>query len=118
MIAIKDDEGWEPDEDFFVYLYDINDVEKKQLFGDNTRTKVTILDDDKPGIISFSKTDVRVKRSDKVAVLHVVRQEGSDGDANIVVQNTEVASCPYPAKEGIDFKPISKELSFAPGVCE
>lgn len=49
LVKIKDDEGWEPDEDFFVYLYDPNDTEKKQLYGDNTRTKVTILDDDKPG---------------------------------------------------------------------
>ena len=50
-VEIVDDDGWEPDEDFFIYIYDINDDSKKQLMGDNTRTKVTILDDDKPGII-------------------------------------------------------------------
>jgi hypothetical protein len=43
-VKIIDDEGWEPDEDFLVELYDIETKEK--FYGDNTRTKVTILDDD------------------------------------------------------------------------
>jgi hypothetical protein len=50
-VEIVDDDGWEPDEDFYVYLYDINNPDKEQLYGDNTKTKVTILDDDKPGVL-------------------------------------------------------------------
>lgn len=50
-MEIIDDDGWEPDEDFYVVLYDINDEDKKQLYGDNTKTKITILDDDKPGVL-------------------------------------------------------------------
>ena len=52
-VEIVDDDGWEPDEDFFIYLYDLSDPDKKQLYGDNTKTRVTILDDDKPGILQF-----------------------------------------------------------------
>jgi len=29
LVDIIDDEGWEPDEDFYVVLYDPNDVDKK-----------------------------------------------------------------------------------------
>lgn len=66
-VVIIDDEGWEPDEDFFIYLYAIDDEEKRQLYGDNTKTKVTILDDDKPGVLQFKDSIVRVKKSDKKA---------------------------------------------------
>ena len=45
-----DDDGWEPDEDFFVLLLDENDQELK---GDDTKCRVTIIDDDKPGNIQF-----------------------------------------------------------------
>lgn len=70
-VEIIDDEGWEPDEDFYVYIYDINDETKKQLPGDNTKTKVTILDDDKPGILQFRDTHIKVKRSMKKARLYL-----------------------------------------------
>lgn len=70
-VEIIDDEGWEPDEDFFVVLYDINDDNKKQLYGDNTKTKVTILDDDKPGVLQFKETHIKVKKSMKKARLFV-----------------------------------------------
>lgn len=50
-IPIVDDEEWEPDLDFFVELYDPNT--QTRLPGDDTRTKVTILDEDFPGTIGF-----------------------------------------------------------------
>ena len=46
-VGIKDDDNWEPDEDFFVQLYDANTNE--ELVGQDTKTRVTIIDDDKPG---------------------------------------------------------------------
>jgi len=49
-IKIFDDDAWEPDEDFFVQLYDMNDFE---CSGKDTKTKVTIIDDDKPGQLVF-----------------------------------------------------------------
>jgi len=62
-IVIKNDEGWEPDEDFFVELYD---PETKEIYnGDNASTKITILDDDKPGVLQFRNTSIKVRRSEK-----------------------------------------------------
>jgi hypothetical protein len=42
-IIIKDDEGWEPDRDFFVKLYKANGAE---MIGKDTTTKITVIDDD------------------------------------------------------------------------
>lgn len=53
-VGIKDDDNWEPDEDFFVQLYDPNTNE--ELTGQDTKTRVTIIDDDKPGQICFEST--------------------------------------------------------------
>lgn len=50
-IEILDDEECEPDEDFYVQLYDPNTLE--ELEGRDTKTRITIIDDDKPGFISF-----------------------------------------------------------------
>ena len=52
-VKIIDDEQWEPDEDFFVELYDINTG--KRLLGEDTRTRVTIMDDDRPGMLAFAE---------------------------------------------------------------
>lgn len=62
-VEIINDEGWEPDEDFFLILYAAGDAAKKQLRGDNCKTKVTILDDDKPGILQFKETLIKAKKS-------------------------------------------------------
>jgi len=52
-VKILDDEAWEPDEDFYVELYD--EGTKNRLIGEDTRTRVTILDDDKPGVLVFEE---------------------------------------------------------------
>lgn len=46
-LIINDDDNLEPDEDFFAQLYD--PVTSADLVGQDTRTRVTIIDDDKPG---------------------------------------------------------------------
>jgi len=56
QIPIVDDEEWEPDLDFFVELYDPNKDSKDgadRLVGEDTRCKVTILDEDFPGTLGF-----------------------------------------------------------------
>jgi hypothetical protein len=52
-VKIIDDEGWEPDEDFYVECYD--PTTGQRLPGEDTRTRVTILDDDKPGMLVFDE---------------------------------------------------------------
>jgi len=53
-IPIVDDEEWNPDLEFIVELYDPNKLEgEDRLPGDDTRCRVTILDEDFPGTIGF-----------------------------------------------------------------
>jgi hypothetical protein len=51
---IKDDEDWEPDEDFYMQLYNADTGD--ELEGKDTKTRITIIDDDKPGQIYFQET--------------------------------------------------------------
>jgi len=62
-VRIHDDDEWNPDNDFYVELYDVNT--KKKLFGDDTKCKVTILDEDFPGKLQFKRTDVMGSRRNK-----------------------------------------------------
>jgi hypothetical protein len=65
-VHIRDDDNWEPDEDFYVQLYNPNTMEELQ--GQDTRTRVTIIDDDKPGQICFEETKaIKAVASDKIA---------------------------------------------------
>jgi len=81
-VKIRDDDNWEPDEDFFCQLYDPNTMEELQ--GQDTRTRVTIIDDDKPGQIAFeeSKT-IKAIASDKIAEIVIIRKNGSDGEVKV-----------------------------------
>lgn len=73
-IPIVDDDEWEPDLDFYVELFDPNMINPEtglyqRLGGDDTRCKVTILDEDFPGTLGFEQTDLRVAKSaDKVEI--------------------------------------------------
>lgn len=67
LIPVVDDEEWNPDSDFFVELFDPLNLGPDQvpirLDGDDTRCRVTILDEDFPGVIGFAVSDVRVNRN-------------------------------------------------------
>lgn len=77
-VVIHDDENWEPDEDFFVQLYD--PFTGLELGGKDTKTRVTIIDDDKPGQICFEETKtIKVLPSDEVAEIVILRKNGADG---------------------------------------
>lgn len=62
-IDIIDDDDWEPDENFYVELYDTKSGQR--LPGEDTRTTITIIDDDKPGNLSFAKRIVPALISEK-----------------------------------------------------
>lgn len=92
-VGIINDEEWNPDLDFFVVLFDPtvhggND----ELKGSDTKTKVTILDEDFPGIISFTETEVRVGKEDKYVELKIERIDGSDGKINCKVKTESLFS--------------------------
>ena len=74
QVKIVDDEGVEPDEDFYIELYDLES--KERLPGEDTKTTVTILDDDKPGIFGFEKRATKVRSKDEKIRLKVMRLDG------------------------------------------
>jgi hypothetical protein len=78
-VEIIDDEGWEPDEDFYIDLLETEgDI---RLDGADTSCRVTIIDDDKPGSIGFEQTKgnvLAVANTGKAEVV-LIRKNGSDG---------------------------------------
>ena len=76
-IPVVDDDEWEPDLDFFVELYDPQSGER--LHGQDTRCKVTILDEDFPGTLGFQETELKVSKNQKSVRITIVRVDGSDG---------------------------------------
>jgi ribosomal protein L35AE/L33A len=45
----------------------------------DTQCRVTIIDDDEPGILSFVDRAIKVRAKDGKAYIKVLRQHGSDG---------------------------------------
>lgn len=89
-VKINDDDNWEPDEDFWVQLYEASDpattpIEKaRKLEGGDTKTIVTIIDDDKPGSIAFEKSKpIKAIASTGKAEIKIVRKNGSDGTVTV-----------------------------------
>ena len=63
-------------------LYDPETLE--ELPGQDCRTRVTIIDDDKPGQIAFEESKaVKAVASDGFAYVVVIRKNGSDGEVKI-----------------------------------
>lgn len=81
-VTINDDDNWEPDEDFFVQLKDPSSGEN--LTGKDTRTRVTIIDDDKPGQICFEETKtIKALASEEFCDIVLIRKNGSDGTVTV-----------------------------------
>jgi len=57
-----------------------------RLYGDDTQTKITILDEDFPGTLGFGETEVTcIKSQDKVDIV-VKRAEGTDGKISCMIR--------------------------------
>ena len=111
LVAIIDDDEWEPDEDFFVELYDAET--EQRLHGEDTRTRITILDDDKPGMIVFKEKKVlKHPANDAVCVVNISRINGSDGKISCKFKTIPLGSGDQRAKEDVDYKPISGTITF------
>ena len=114
-IAIVDDEGWEPDEDFFI---DILDTETNEtLEGADCTTKVTIIDDDKPGQVGFAQTkgNVLAVATTGVAEVELARTKGSDGVVKVEYETFMIDESEQTATENVDFVPKGGEITFDSG---
>lgn len=74
-----DDDDWNPDKELALELYDPET--KFKLTHKDTRTIVTIIDDDKPGFLSFNEKKGSIKHiaTEEECTVGVVRTNGSDG---------------------------------------
>jgi len=110
QIEIIDDDEWNPDLDFFVELYDISNNEK--LAGDDTKCKVTILDEDFPGNIGFENSEIKAHKTwDKVDVV-VTRSEGCDGKIACMIKTEPLTETQNSmnAAEFEDYLPMFNKL--------
>jgi solute carrier family 8 (sodium/calcium exchanger) len=109
-IGIVADDQVEPDENFFVELYNLENGERYP--GRDTITEVTIIDTDRPGIVTFKERLVKVAENMDFAEVQLARVDGSDG----------LIGCRYFSKEkddnvdkaimGVDFNPVEGEMWF------
>lgn len=118
-IRIHDDDEWNPDYDFYVELYDV--TTKRRLSGDDTQCKVTILDEDFPGKLSFKKTDMLGSRKNKQIDVVVERTDGTDGAISCHIRTEALILGQQNAKNSenaqpfLDYVPIDEKLEFAAG---
>jgi hypothetical protein len=125
LIPIVDDDEWNPDLIFFVELYDPNKVNPEtglfeKLSGDDTKCKITILDEDFPGCIGFDITDVRISGKATSVDVRVVRIEGADGTISCMLRTDHLSDDPNPtnAREFEDYVPKHEEVKFSHGETE
>lgn len=78
-VKINNDDNWEPDQDFYVQMY----RNGEKLKGKDNLTKITIIDDDEPGMIYFKSNMVSALATEKFAEIEIFRKNGSDGNVSV-----------------------------------
>ena len=109
-IKIIDDHGWEPDEDFYVELYDLNTGVK--LSGRDTECRITILDDDEPGQIAFANPNVRHAATFNECVVVVKRIHSADGEVSVCYKTVQIDQGERTARDDVDFEKKEGVLVF------
>lgn len=90
-VGIIDDDQWEPDEDFFVQLYDANT--QNAISGQDTKTRITIVDDDKPGQICFKELkSIKVSPTAEFAEVVISRKNGNDGIVEVDFETVQIGT--------------------------
>lgn len=118
-IKVIDDEQWEPDKEFKVELYDAKTGET--LDQKDTKCTVLILDDDKPGFLSFGskKTNVKHIATDSTCNITVKRTKGSDGKISCKYRTIQLANqVGHVGEPGKDYVHQEGTLNFDHNVVE
>lgn len=92
QIEIIDDEQWEPDKEFKVCLFDL--ATQEVLDKKDTKCTVLILDDDKPGFLSFGSKTANIKHiaTEEICKVTVHRTKGSDGKISCKWRTVQLAN--------------------------
>jgi hypothetical protein len=116
-VVIKDDDDWEPDEDFYMQLY--HHPSDEELVGQDTKTRITIIDDDKPGQIYFQESKaVTALATERECEVVIERRNGSDGVVTVDYVTCELDQSSQTACAGIDFEHAKGTLEFKQGETE
>ena len=116
-VKIVDDDEYEPDEEFYIELYD--PVTKKRLIGEDTLTKVVIVDDAKQPVIGFKSVVVKVHPRERYVTLKILRLGDCSTKASVFYKTEDIKENMNSAVEGEDYEPIKKaELEFDHGEVE
>nr|KAG5703830.1 hypothetical protein BaRGS_031464 [Batillaria attramentaria] len=105
FIEIVDDFEWEPDEFFFVKLH--LDADSEAVLGNISICQITIINDDEPGALAFSKPSYVIKESGLRALIPVVRSGGADGHVSVKWRTKDIT-----AVTGQDYEGGEGELLF------
>lgn len=79
----------------------------EKLSGADTRTRVTIIDDDKPGQIGFEqvKGSIKATTDQDFAEIVLIRKNGSDGAVTVDYETFELDSTTMTATPWKDYEP-------------
>ncbi len=94
-----------------VEIYDT--ITKERMKGDDTECRVTILDDDCPGILSFEKRHIYVNDKQKDVSIKILRTDGSSGVARCKCETEEMTQIANNAEQFKHYVPFDNELIFA-----
>lgn len=113
-IDIIDNSDWQPDLEFKVELYDTETNET--LFGGDTTTKITILDEDFPGKLGFSSTDVQASKFQDKVEIKIVRTDGASGKISCMIRTEQLTesgkAAQNSAAEFDDYLPKHDKVEF------
>lgn len=83
------------------------------MVGKDTRTRVTIIDDDKPGQICFEETKgVKALASEEFVDIVLLRKNGSDGKVTVDWKTTELDKSDHTATPGVDYEESKGTVTF------
>jgi hypothetical protein len=96
-------------------LYDPNQNNLPKYDGDDTITKITILDEDFPGTLCFNQTSVVVNKKQQSVQVKILREGGSDGKVSCLVKTEQLNEGQNCAKEYEDYMPHYEKVNFDHG---
>jgi len=99
-IEIIDDNEWQPDENFFVRLFNPSpEIGKLSV----ATTQVIILNDDDPGKISFESKTLAVVDTENKVRIPMIRKDGYDGNVLAFVSTSDGS-----AEAGLEYKELKE----------
>lgn len=104
--------------DFHVEIYELETG--KRFSGDDTRTVVTILDEDFPGTLGFETVNVETSKHQERVEVKITRTNGADGEISCIVKTQPFCegNIESNAIEYEDFLPMTEKLTFEHGETE